>query len=578
MFRKYGNLCTIVDTDRIKTANDWEDIVNKKSTAEGIVIHKNLTPQNTQKVVCEIDLDNYVYIHTTIMASIDLDPGSDHFITRETEKYINTNGDAWPRDELLKDYHTFVDSGVVYVEHDQNPERAKGKVLDAIARDMGDTVLIDLLFCVDKRHGDLVRNIETGIANAVSMGCTTKYTVCSICGNIAHDEKEYCTHVKRQKNQMIRCEDGVYRKACELCYANTFYDCSIVANPAFAGAVFRRLVAADQISAKLFSNLLCKKIGSLQEDDIMKLASVEKLAIHPIERIDNEKVTELDKKDYEPVDAHADIPYRDRNAIHDEFQETIEQENKDRPKGKTKTAKCNDFGSLVVLTKRYDIPSEDRVAKCMFNFIGEGTVGRLVGRKKSNCAIYFSKIGMISNIPSDIITNFSADQLKQKPTNSIINKQAKIDDKELSVERKGMFKPTGERFQILSVTDDDVEVRWLDGQKMGQKEKLARKEFVDKNIKLASVTTLASFDAVWDGKKYQLRKANWNEKQANLLDKYETHIDNVQHDIVSIMPQCEGRRYSKSFNINTKFGNTTFKFISKIQDNNLHLNVESTTF
>lgn len=211
MFTKTGAVFTICDVNRIKTASEWDDI-SKKSMADGITIHKRLEPNSEQRAVCEIDLSNYIYIHTTIMASVDLESNSDHYITRATEKYINTNGDSWIRDVLLNDYKTFIDSGTVYVEHNQNPEHAKGKVLDAIPRDMGDTILIDLLFCVDRRHEDLVHNIETGLANAVSMGCTTKYTICSICGNVAHDEKEYCRHIKSQKNQMVRCDDNVYRK------------------------------------------------------------------------------------------------------------------------------------------------------------------------------------------------------------------------------------------------------------------------------------------------------------------------------------------------------------------------------
>ena len=140
-FTKHGSIFTITDSNRIKTASDWSDIIaltsNKKtSTAEGIKIHKNLTTNEQNNVVCSIDVDNYIYIHTTIMAAVDVEPNSDYWITKETEKYINTNGDAWERSVLLNDYSTFVQNGVVYVEHDQNPERAKGKVLDVPASDL----------------------------------------------------------------------------------------------------------------------------------------------------------------------------------------------------------------------------------------------------------------------------------------------------------------------------------------------------------------------------------------------------------------------------------------------------------
>lgn len=557
-FIKHGSIFTITESNQIKTASDWSDIVTKKSTAEGIIIHNNLNPKENGNVVCQIDLDNYIYIHTTIMASVDLEPESDYWITKATEKYINSNGDAWKRDVLLKDYPTFVENGIVFVEHDQNPERAKGKVLDAIARQMDDTVLIDLLFCVDKRHDDLVHNILTGIANAVSMGCTTKYTICSICGNVAHDENEYCIHIKNYKNQLIKCADGVYRKCCELCFENSFYDCSIVANPAFAGAVFRKLVASDQVSSQLLANIICKKVNSGQfENELLKVASV-KTASHPIEERKN--------KTYEVEDEFADIPYRDPHNV----QKTFEDQ-QDKSIRKKAANKCADYGSLVILKDQYNVPPEDRPAKMMFNFLSKNTVGRLIGRQGNACAIYFAKIGMIQNIPSKLVENFT---FKNNVKDKTISKQAKkLVDEELVVNRQGVF-TDGDNFQILKVNDKTVEVRWLTGDKMGQKEEISKDEFTDKNVSWATVNELAKFSAVWNGKVYQLKTANWNEKQASILDQFESHIDNVQHDITCTMPMLKGK-YAKSFGMITKFGSTILRFDAKVANEKLDLNVKA---
>jgi len=574
MFRKYGNIFTIVGSNRVKTTDQWSNFVgsdtNKRSTAEGIIIHKSQSPINGQPVVCDIDLDNYIYIHTTIMASVDIEPNSDHYITRSTEKYINTNADAWPRDQLLKDYHTFVESGVVYVEHDQNPERAKGKILDAVARDMGDTILIDLLFCVDKRHKDLVHNIETGIANAVSMGCTTKYTICSICGNIAHDENEYCTHVKRMQNQMVRCDDGVYRKACELCYGNNFYDCSIVANPAFAGAVFRRLVVADQISSQLLSNLLCRKVSSMDyQNEVMKIASINKEAVHPIER--------SEVKDYEIEDEYADIPYRDPHNVKQIFDDQQPDGHKVLNAGKKKTARDEGCGSLVILTEKYNVPSGDRRIGSVFNFVGKNTVGRLVGKNADGCAVFFSKIGMITGIPLDIIKPFSIDKFSQDPGIEFTKKAKKLTYEDLPVQRRGTFDPTNERFVILSNNEDDdyIEVRWLDGDKVGKKENLLKKTLTDKNIRWASSHNLASFHSIWNGQHYQLKHAKWNEKVADVLDEVENHVDNVQHDIACVTPKTSGRKYSKPFTIKTKIGRNQIQFDSKVNNDDLQVEVNA---
>ncbi len=555
-FTKRGSIFTITQSNQIKTANDWTSVVEKTSTAEGVIIHNNNKPEGNNSVVCEIDLENYIYIHTTIMASVTLEPESDYWITKDTEKYINTNGDAWKRDILLNDYPSFIENGVVYVEHDQNPERAKGKVLDAIARDMGDTILIDLLFCVDRRHEDLVHNIETGIANAVSMGCTTRYTICSICGNVAHDEKEYCVHVKNYKNQYIKCADGVYRKCCELCFENTFYDCSIVANPAFAGAVFRKLVASDQVSSQLLANMICKKINSGEyENELMKVASV-KTASHPIEN--------NVKNSYEVEDQYADIPYRDSHNVKRTFEEQ-------QSKTKKKASKCADYGSLVILNDLFHVPSTERHASMQFNFIAKDTVGRLIGREGNSCAIYFAKMGMIRNIPSKLVAHYTF-QPKQSTS---VNKQAKkISDDDLVVNRKGIFLD-GDRFQILKVNTDSVEVRWLSGEKIGQKEEVAKKEFTDSKMSWTRCSDLAKFSAIWDGKAYQLKTANWNEKRANTLDQFESHIDNIQHDITYTMPRQKGK-YSKSFNVITKFASSILNFNTKIAGDNLEIDVKCT--
>jgi len=559
MFIKHGAIFSIVSNNFIKSASEWTDVKNKVSTAEGIVIHKNLEPTDDQRVVCQIDPDNYIYIHTTIMASVNLEPNSDYYITKDTEKYINTNGDAWTKDELLNDYQTFITNGTVYVEHDQNPERAKGKVLDAVPRDMGDTVLIDLLFCVDKRHEDLVHNIETGLANAVSMGCTTKYTVCSICGNVAHDEKEYCIHIKN-KNQVYKCADGKYRKACELCYKNTFYDCSIVANPAFAGAVFRKLVASDKVSMQLLSNILCRSINSMDfQNEVAKIA-----AMHPSEKEQN--------VDYIPEDVHADIPYTDPHNVLEKFDEQQEESVIDAGKGKKKTAKCEDYGSLVILNSRYDIPSSDRKASDLFNFLSEKTVGRLIAKVADTCAIYFPRVGMIKNIPVENISKFSIQDYKDQ-----LKKCAKkYTDDDISIERQGTIVDTDDKFQVLKKDDDGIEVRWIEGSKLGTKEKLPKSMFTEGKIKWASVNKLVAFSGKWNGRYYQFKSANWNEKQAQLLDKYENHIDNVQHDIMCIKPKQASRKYDKSFCINTKLNNTLFKFQASIKDDNINIDVDAT--
>jgi hypothetical protein len=225
------------------------------------------------QIVAAVDTEKFIYIHTTIMAGVKNEDNG-FWITSATEKFINDNNDAWANDDLLSDYKTFK-RATTFVEHDQRLENAKGKCIDVIARDMGDTYLIDVLFSVDRRHKDLVANIESGIINAVSMGCTTAKTVCSICGNVASDPEAYCEHLKQgNKGRQFRCSDGKNRRAAEICKNNTFFDVSLVANPAFAGAVFRKILSSSEISNHLLANILNSKIEAMaQEDGVMLKAA-----------------------------------------------------------------------------------------------------------------------------------------------------------------------------------------------------------------------------------------------------------------------------------------------------------------
>jgi len=255
--------------DFIKQAND---IQQSKSECDKQAVEKEADFQ----VVASIDPEKFIYIHTTIMAGVKTESNG-FWITSDTEKYINDNNDAWTCDDLLSDYKTFK-RATTFVEHDQRLENAKGKCIDAIARNMGDTILIDVLFSVDKRHKDLVANIENGIINAVSMGCTTAQTTCSICGNVANDPTTYCDHLKQgNKGRKYKLQDGTTRRSAEICKKNTFFDVSLVANPAFAGAVFRKILSSCEANNFLLANILNSKIETLQKEDslILKAASKE---------------------------------------------------------------------------------------------------------------------------------------------------------------------------------------------------------------------------------------------------------------------------------------------------------------
>jgi hypothetical protein len=134
------------------------------------------------------------------------------------------------------------------VEHIQIPELSKGKVVDAVARDLDDTIYVDILVATDRKHGELVADIEAGKINTLSMGCSIQYSLCTKCGNVAADETELCSHVKYQKGNHFHDHAGKKRVIAELCGHHTdpesvtFIEASWVANPAFKGAVLRSIL------------------------------------------------------------------------------------------------------------------------------------------------------------------------------------------------------------------------------------------------------------------------------------------------------------------------------------------------
>jgi len=281
-FNKVGML-KIAKVEIVRDLSNW-DLIKKQArvaeiteqTTKEAVDKEALEKEADFQVIATINTEKFIYIHTTIMAGIKTAENG-YWITPETEKYINDNHDAWHCEDLLHDYKSFK-RATTFVEHDQRLENAKGRCIDVIARDMGDTLLIDVLFSVDKRHKDLVANIENGIINAVSMGCSTARTVCSICGNVSSDPASYCSHLKQgNKGRQVRCSDGKNRHAAEICKGNTFFDVSLVANPAFAGAVFRKILSSSEVSNHLLANILNSKIEAMNQEDgvMLKAASKE---------------------------------------------------------------------------------------------------------------------------------------------------------------------------------------------------------------------------------------------------------------------------------------------------------------
>lgn len=320
MFFKQGSAVALMQPTSV---NQWN---NFKTAAQQI-------PNEFREVVAAVDND-CIYLHGTIVASVDLEPNSEHYIKKASEQFINDNGDAFPRDEVISRYKTFKSHSRTYAEHKQGPEHAKGRCVDVVIRNMGDTVLVDVLFTVDKAHTDLIRNIEKQIVTHLSMGCQTEFTKCSICGHLAHNEDEYCDHVKNQKRQIIQAPDGNLRKVAELCFNNTWIDISLVMNPAFGGAAIRKILSSDAVGKQVLASILAKHVESSDdygsyENALMKAASLNIGAPMP-QILDVEIAVPVQDPPYHPINntisnesypptGFQDIPWNNPNDVKKSF-------------------------------------------------------------------------------------------------------------------------------------------------------------------------------------------------------------------------------------------------------------------
>lgn len=139
----------------------------------------------------------------------------------------NKNADFFPEEELKKNYKTFFDAHVFKNHENKEVEKAIGDVLDAVWND--EMKYVELFIRVDKRIAPTIaRGFEKGFMTDVSMGCKIDYSICSICGNQAKTQSQYCDHIKYERHKVR--DDG--KKVFEININPRFHDISAVLNGA----------------------------------------------------------------------------------------------------------------------------------------------------------------------------------------------------------------------------------------------------------------------------------------------------------------------------------------------------------
>ncbi len=264
-----------------KTAIQFDEWMDELRQQHEGAVSRDYVGRIAKDVLRKCDPKQFLLSHATIVASVDtyapkgavtgkrMERGvqidvryPDFRVKPVCQDIINNNGDAWERSLLLATYRTFI-GAPNYLEHIQIPELSKGFIVDAIARDLGDTCYVDILVATDRKHQILVRDIVAGNIKAMSMGCISLFTCCNRCGNVASDDTQLCPCIMYDgKGSKFADEQGVEHKLGELIghvsvpNSNTFIEASWVRNPAFKGAERRNFLNEDMTSSVAFSDAM----------------------------------------------------------------------------------------------------------------------------------------------------------------------------------------------------------------------------------------------------------------------------------------------------------------------------------
>jgi hypothetical protein len=180
-----------------------------------------------------------LYAHVTAVAGVKLESNG-FYIRPDTSDFVNLNGDSWDVNLLEKKASDFV-NGYNFHEHQYDPARAKGTVLDVLVKESHRTLYIDAL--IEVRDEEMKQAVKTGSIDSVSIGCIYSYVTCTQCGNRYKPEDVRCAHLSRGLRSYFEDENKIARVISELTGSADnpssvkFYEISWVRNPAFGGGV-----------------------------------------------------------------------------------------------------------------------------------------------------------------------------------------------------------------------------------------------------------------------------------------------------------------------------------------------------
>ena len=175
------------------------------------------------------------------------------------------------------------------------------RLLVLSSRNTEDDGSIEVLMGIDKKLSSTVaRMIETDAATGCSMGTNIDYSECSVCGNRAYFESQYCGHIKHSKGSRVFVEASklndlvkkgtlkpewmqwiltrendrkavannsrrmVHASVFEINYGLSFFELSVVANPAYNRGYKLEKIAATKLGDRQLIPMIITAKGEVE--------------------------------------------------------------------------------------------------------------------------------------------------------------------------------------------------------------------------------------------------------------------------------------------------------------------------
>jgi len=178
-----NSIRSISESGRLPTVYDDLGLRRKVASAVDNTIQNN---GNLREIVA--DPSRFLYVRNWAISSLE-------------EFGPNANRDAFENIELRHKYSTF-NGANVRIDHRADTNIGvipySWFVESPNSEKYGGSGWVEVLLAIDKEKCPvrIIEGILNGTITDTSMGCYVRYSICSICGNKAYSESQFCPHVR----------------------------------------------------------------------------------------------------------------------------------------------------------------------------------------------------------------------------------------------------------------------------------------------------------------------------------------------------------------------------------------------